>query len=164
VSSDNELNLYNNFECLPRSGYNSIPSSTGFQTYFGGMYSAECFDLTLSPAPTLLDFDTSLPLSGTAFVPGTLALDIGGVYLISYEIAITSLAYTMITSEVLSCGKPLKSSVACVEAAKNKGVLLTHTTYARLSASDEIELQLTAEDREIVIIRQAQMMIMRIGT
>ncbi|MCL1803765.1 MAG: hypothetical protein FWG30_09050 [Eubacteriaceae bacterium] len=143
------------------SDYSAAP--TGFQTYFGGMYSSECFDLALGAKPKLIEFDTALPLSGIAFVPGTLALDVSGVYQISYEITLTSWSYTIANAQVLACGNPIRSASYCIELKKNAMATILHTTYARLNASDEIELQLTAEDDELAVIRSAQLTIFRMG-
>jgi len=137
---------------------------TGFQTYFGGMYSSECFDLSLGQSPRPLEFDTALPLSGIAFVPGTLALDVSGVYQLNYEITFTSLAYTVVNAHIYACGRAIRSAASSLELKKNSMATLNHTTYARLKASDEIELQLTAEDNEIVIVRAAQLTVFRIGS
>ncbi|MDR2520083.1 MAG: hypothetical protein LBC69_03390 [Eubacteriaceae bacterium] len=144
-------------------GHSKNSAATGFQTYFGGMFSSECFDLSLGQQPRLVEFDAPLPLSGIAFVPGTLALDVSGVYQIGYEITFTSLAYTVVNAQLLACGRAVRSAFSCLELRKNSMATLQHATYAKLRASDEIELHLSAEDNEIVIIRSAQLTIFRIG-
>ncbi|MCL1913666.1 MAG: hypothetical protein FWG10_07300 [Eubacteriaceae bacterium] len=165
MPSEYELKSKSNSECLSRAGFIPLQeSSNGFKSYFGGMYFSESFDIMLSPVPVLLEFDKPLPLSGTAFVPGTIALDTSGVYLISYEMDMAALSTTVVNAQVLANASPLGSSSGSIELQKNRIASLQHTTFAKLSASDELELELTAEDEEIIIVRHAQLTLMRIGT
>lgn len=164
MSIDDKIDLSSATDYLPPSIF--IPLSepgSAFFTYFGGMYVTECFDMNLSTVPALLEFDAALPLSGVAFVPGTMAVDISGVYHISYEIMFTSIVYSEISAQILSHGKRLPSADATLVLPRNSTAVLNHSTFARLSAFDELELELSADAKETVLIRQAQLTIMRIG-